>query len=284
MEISSGMMKEIDQKIVKVLQTGKEYLGEVGAFIADLKAENPRAALVVEEVFARISEPIDNTIGLLYWAFDKSGAREGYEKLITKTFEVAGLRESSADLAILCVAGMEIAAGGNLSNKASKNLLIYSRPISTIQQGFLRYGKEMRLFAGTDIKEVHRLSFVKEAKQGIKSGAYSQKLSREDLKAHKEIYEKSGGRKSMIEEYENINRTSWPQRVKVDKNGNPQINPATGNPVMERAQVHHIIPQEYGGPHNGWNALPVFGNDHQVGIHRSQGALRGLFEFIKKQG
>ena len=47
-------------------------------------------------------------------------------------------------------------------------------------------------------------------------------------------------------------------------------------------QIHHIIPQEIGGPHVWWNAHPLAaGAAHQGGIHGSGSALNQILKELK---
>lgn len=49
-----------------------------------------------------------------------------------------------------------------------------------------------------------------------------------------------------------------------------------------RHQIHHIIPQELGGPHIWWNAHPLeFGAAHQGGVHGSGSPLNQILKDIK---
>ena len=50
----------------------------------------------------------------------------------------------------------------------------------------------------------------------------------------------------------------------------------------ERHQIHHIIPQELGGPHVWWNAHPLqAGAPHQGGVHGSGSPLNQILKSIK---
>jgi hypothetical protein len=107
-----------------------------------------------------------------------------------------------------------------------------------------------------------------------------EKLEREALDAHQKIYQKI--KDKIMSDHALMTGTPWPTRVKLDKFGSPVIDVKTGLPKIEKAQVHHIIPQEYGGPHQWWNASPIFGGAaHQGGIHRANSALREILDFIK---
>lgn len=54
----------------------------------------------------------------------------------------------------------------------------------------------------------------------------------------------------------------------------PLIIQRTGKFEPVRHQIHHIIPQELGGPHVWWNAHPLeAGGAHQGGVHGSGSPL-----------
>lgn len=48
------------------------------------------------------------------------------------------------------------------------------------------------------------------------------------------------------------------------------------------AQYHHIIHQEFNGPHEWWNMHPVHPKDHQGGIHGSGSTLNKIIKEVKK--
>lgn len=43
-------------------------------------------------------------------------------------------------------------------------------------------------------------------------------------------------------------------------------------------QVHHIIPQQVGGPHEWWNIHPLLRKDHQSGVHLKGSHLNRLLQ------
>lgn len=49
-----------------------------------------------------------------------------------------------------------------------------------------------------------------------------------------------------------------------------------------RHQIHHIIPQEIGGPHVWWNAHPLEGGAaHQGGVHSKESSLNQILKSMK---
>lgn len=68
--------------------------------------------------------------------------------------------------------------------------------------------------------------------------------------------------KKKIKEWEQKTGQTWP----LDSNG-------------RKYQLHHIIEQQYGGPHEWWNAHPArFPDQHQGGIHGAGSPARELFK------
>lgn len=51
----------------------------------------------------------------------------------------------------------------------------------------------------------------------------------------------------------------------------------TGQTWPSGAQLHHIIPQRYGGPNQWWNAHPAMPSQHQGGIHGAGSSTQGVF-------
>lgn len=51
----------------------------------------------------------------------------------------------------------------------------------------------------------------------------------------------------------------------------------TGQIWPEGSQVHHIIPQRYGGPNEWWNVHPALPRQHQGGIHGSGSPTQNVF-------
>ena len=62
-------------------------------------------------------------------------------------------------------------------------------------------------------------------------------------------------RTQMIRDWENNTGQSWPKG----------------------AQLHHVIPQRYGGPNQWWNAHPAFPSQHQGGIHGTGSPTQTVF-------
>lgn len=62
-------------------------------------------------------------------------------------------------------------------------------------------------------------------------------------------------RTQMIRDWENNTGQSWP----------------------EGAQLHHVIPQRYGGPNQWWNAHPALPSQHQGGIHGTGSPTQTVF-------
>ena len=86
---------------------------------------------------------------------------------------------------------------------------------------------------------------------------------------HTEQYT-SSLRDKLIHQWELKTENQWPS-MKFDKK--------TGEHKLIRDDIHHIIPQEFGGPHRWWNIHPLkFGKHHQGGVHGTNSPLKIFFE------
>lgn len=73
-------------------------------------------------------------------------------------------------------------------------------------------------------------------------------------------------RKRVFKEWEDANKQPWPRYA----NRVPGVNDPTKTiaNVGTRWDGHHILPKEYGGPHRGWNIIPMPQPGHRNFIHR----------------
>ena len=77
---------------------------------------------------------------------------------------------------------------------------------------------------------------------------------------------------TMIAQWQDHTGHTWPTTLKL----------IDGTLQPERHQIHHIIPQELGGPHVWWNAHPLqAGTPHQGGVHGSGSPLNQILKSIK---
>lgn len=75
----------------------------------------------------------------------------------------------------------------------------------------------------------------------------------------------------LINSWEKNTGQKWPSDNVFD--------PKKGEFVNKDHQLHHIIPQDVGGPHEWWNAHPLrAGSSHQGGVHGKDSPLRQIIK------
>ena len=133
------------------------------------------------------------------------------------------------------------------------------------------YVRDMEARSGLKIPESQRLIL----KQQLKDKKF-EKLPQEQYAGHKKQYTDTKA-EQIRQEWEKNTGQKWPnQLIEVNKNGHVK--------TKERpAQIHHIIPQQYGGPHEWWNAHPLLPSQHQGGVHGSGSTLNQIIKNTTEQ-
>ena len=79
----------------------------------------------------------------------------------------------------------------------------------------------------------------------------------------------------MISDWEKNTDQKWPKYEKDVLRPDGSVRKRAGQPY----DLHHIIEQNFGGPHEWWNAHPArFPDQHQGGIHGAGSPARELFK------
>jgi hypothetical protein len=92
-------------------------------------------------------------------------------------------------------------------------------------------------------------------------------LDREAKSLHSREYRMA--KSNLISEWEQNTGNVWPIRERMNLN--------TGKKELVPDQIHHIIPQQVGGPHEWWNMHPLeAGRHHQGGVHGKDSVLRKI--------
>jgi hypothetical protein len=129
-----------------------------------------------------------------------------------------------------------------------------------------QYIIDMETKSGISIGEIQR-RFLKNALQQQNF----MKLSPAGRISHAKQYRNA--KDQIIKQWEGYTGQTWPTTL--------QLNKKTGNLEPVRHQIHHIIPQEVGGPHVWWNAHPLeAGAAHQGGVHSSGSPLNQILKDI----
>ena len=114
-------------------------------------------------------------------------------------------------------------------------------------------------------------SLLKEALQNKKF----EKLEGEAAKIHKAPYKNQKLKDSLIEQWQQETGHVWPVSMRLSKK--------TGQMKPVRHDIHHIIPQEFGGYHEWWNIHPLeFGKQHQGGVHGAGSVLNKITRDAKQ--
>ncbi len=74
-------------------------------------------------------------------------------------------------------------------------------------------------------------------------------------------------------DYANLQREYRRTRIQIIRDWEAN----TGETWPNGAQLHHIIPQRYGGPNQWWNAHPALPSQHQGGIHGAGSSTQNVF-------
>jgi len=114
-----------------------------------------------------------------------------------------------------------------------------------------------------NIEQIHLI------KEALRNKNY-EKLTPKETAKHRSKFT-SSLKDKLIAEWEEKNNQKWPRYTEevLDKNG--EVARSIGQPY----DAHHIIENNFGGPHEWWNIHPAkYPNEHQAGIH-GKGAPSG---------
>jgi hypothetical protein len=132
-----------------------------------------------------------------------------------------------------------------------------------------QYIVDMEKRSGIAIQEEQRSLL----NQALKQKKF-EKLSGAEKVKHANEYNPSK-RESLISQWEKKTGAVWPKYPADMKNAAGGIHDLAG----KGHQLHHIIPQQVGGPHKWWNIHPLKkGADHQGGVHGAGSALNKMLK------
>jgi hypothetical protein len=135
-----------------------------------------------------------------------------------------------------------------------------------------QYVRDMETRSGIKITDQQRLTLKNE----LQSKKF-EKLLPERYVEHKKIYDNPKTKTQIISDWEKNTGQKWPTTTKLVDDGKGNL---ISKPIRE--EIHHIIPQQHGGPHEWWNAHPLSRAQHQGGIHGSGSPLNQVIREMKK--
>lgn len=104
------------------------------------------------------------------------------------------------------------------------------------------------------------------------------KLSAVETAKHRSKFSKNL-KDSLIKQWEEKTGQAWPRYEENVYSKRGEISREKG----DLYDAHHIIENNYGGPHEWWNMHPAkFPNEHQAGIHGRGSPANTLFKGGKK--
>ena len=143
-------------------------------------------------------------------------------------------------------------------------------PTPLSKQSF-NYIKDMETRSNIPIQAPQQ-QFLKQALQENKF----EKLTPDAKIAHSKQYDKI--RNNLINEWEANTGQKWPVYTQdLYNKANSRIAEAG-----KKLQIHHIIPQQVGGPHTWWNIHPLGIPDHQLGVHLPKAPLSQILKDTTK--
>ncbi|OXA93994.1 HNH endonuclease [Flavobacterium hercynium] len=132
-----------------------------------------------------------------------------------------------------------------------------------------RYFAHIQDITGRQVLQVQ----VDKLKEALRAKEYK-KLSPAEVTKHRKKFT-SKVKNKCIEDWERETGQKWPRYTEevLDKNGD--VVRAIGTPY----DAHHIIENQFEGPHEWWNMHPAkFPDEHQGGIHGAGSPSRELFK------
>ncbi len=143
-----------------------------------------------------------------------------------------------------------------------------SQTVTRFSSNARAYVRDMATRSGIPIASKQRLSL----KDSLQQTSYK-KLTPAEALSHSKQYTRTKA-EALKKEWTTNTQQPWPTTQ--------VLNPKSGKMEPVDHQLHHIIPQQVGGPHEWWNAHPVAQPSHQGGIHGKGSALQTLLKDIKE--
>ena len=154
----------------------------------------------------------------------------------------------------------------NVAIKSAKAHSQFVKEFAKNNSSFLTELEKKSFGSVPKVQQGHLLSFTRDTK--------IVKMEKEAYDAHRKLYDKPL-RDSIKRDWEKNTGQKWPQYGKWNER----------KQEWQKVDVdlHHIIPQRYGGPHEWWNAHPIHPANHtgKGGIHSD---LNSILNKILKEG
>ncbi|MBL9029162.1 MAG: HNH endonuclease [Caedimonas sp.] len=183
------------------------------------------------------------------------------------------------------------------AGKAAKGIELFTRALfnnknpsknKSSQQGNLtpKEQKGSGLLPTEFSRQVRETMHDMETRSGIMIGSEQRKMLRQALqeKKFKELNPEAKTqhrdefkrlKENLRKEWEENTGQKWPK-------SSLELNKKSGQMEPVNDQVHHIIPQKVGGPHEWWNVHPLEKAQHQGGVHGKEAPLRRIMKDLKK--
>jgi hypothetical protein len=266
---TGASMVATDQAMAAVIENGTEAFVEYAASQGKTEVEARQfadtAVWTVEMLITGAA-----TIGLTKFiknggaVLTKLGAiKSNLGSLVRTTFQRTQSSKASFD----------VANSREILNAAATNPVVSAelqRVVAPSQLDFFHlrsYAKEIESVSGLPIAEQQRTQLF----NALREKNYV-KLSQSEKLDHGKLYQNKALKDSLIAEWEVNTGQKWPTYEK--------LNSLTGITEVKRYQFHHIIPQQYGGPHAWWNGHPLLPDFHQGGIHGKYSILTGILKSL----
>ncbi|WP_338453798.1 hypothetical protein Bealeia1_01974 (plasmid) [Candidatus Bealeia paramacronuclearis] len=154
----------------------------------------------------------------------------------------------------------QVVNGLSETNVAVKSAVITSRFKAAFSKNTTEFLTDLETRSGSGLVKAQRERLLKYATE-VKIG----KMEETAYRAHEKQYKALSD--AMKREWEKNTGQKWPQYGKW--------NELKQKIVPTDVDLHHIIPQRYGGPHEWWNAHPVHPGNHtgKGGIHADPNSL-----------
>ncbi len=172
-------------------------------------------------------------------------------KFASKVGKTAGRKATEAAAGIANGAAAKSATAGISSGFTTHDLRAYLRQVEQV--------------LGLELPSIQR-SMLAEA---MRKGGFA-KLDPSSRISHSRAFQDKTGRSKLIEEWEKQTGRLWPSQERM----------SSGRVLTTRQDAHHIIPQEYGGPHTWWNIHPMEFPSHQKYIHGREAKLTEILRTV----
>ena len=232
-----------------------------------LKAGRPVLAVLLEHF--PMMEKVMERVGMAYVAAEQKvfsttvgGALHKADRALVNA--AAGLKEKvmgrmgQAKMSASAAAKSSSARGETLVGEVGKAKPVNAKWATTAAE----YMRDMEARAGVKFTELQKTELA----NAMRTGTF-EKLAPMEKQLHSDSFTRSV-REKLIGEWEQHTGQAWP-KMEVP-------NPKTGLIELKPVQAHHIIPQQYAGPHTWWNMKPLHPSQHQSGVHGSGAPLNKL--------